>query len=101
MQEEIICDMRNQNSTYCGECCFFVDEDINGNGGCSLQDYVPMTCDRRCDLGHTVMRKDCLLRGLHYLQKWRRDNSGKMKMPPPYVVGKLIDAAIHKLRTEK
>ena len=98
MRVETIFDMRSQYLVYCGECCFLLNEDINGNGGCALQDYVGRNCSELCDLDHAAMRKDCLLRGLHYLQKWRRSNSDKAKMPPPYVVGKLIDAAIYKLR---
>ena len=93
--------MRGSRETYipyCGECCFMVSEDANGYGGCSLKDYECVRCSDRCDLDHTAMRKDCVLRGLKYLQKWRRGKD--CKMPLPYVVGKLIDASVYKLRNE-
>lgn len=82
----------------CGSCSFFLNEDMNGYGGCAMKDYECMQCSDQCDLDHTAMRKDCLLKGLHYLQKWRRSNSDKIVMPQPYVIGKLIDSAIFKLR---
>lgn len=80
----------------CGSCSFFMNEDINGFGGCVLKEYELMVCSDKCDLDHTAMRKDCLIKGLHYLQKWRR--GAKIKQPQPYVIGKLIDSAIFKLR---
>lgn len=81
----------------CGECCFFQDEDINGNGYCKLR-CDSMRCGDQCELDHGRIGHDAAIYGLHYFQKWRRSNSDKLKMPPPYVVGKLIDAAIRKLR---
>lgn len=57
-----------------------------------------MRCGDQCKLDHGRIGHDAAIYGLHYLQKWRRSNSDKLKMPPPYVVGKLIDAAIQKLR---
>ncbi|MCZ2855511.1 MAG: hypothetical protein O2U62_00290 [Candidatus Bathyarchaeota archaeon] len=89
--------MTNHNTPYCGECCFLQDEDINGIGYCKLR-CDSMRCGDQCELDHNRIGHDAVIYGLHYLQKWRRSNSDKLKMPPPYVVGKLIDAAIRKLR---
>lgn len=81
----------------CGECVFFQNEDVEGIGYCKLR-CDSMRCGDQCELDHDRIGHDAAIYGLHYLQKWRRSNSDKLKMPPPYVVGKLIDAAIRKLR---
>lgn len=81
---------------YCGECCFLLYEGIDGNGYCQLQDNVGRNCSDQCDLVHAAMRTDCLLKGLHYYQKWRR--GADTKQPQPYVIGKILDAAIYQLR---
>ncbi|MCM1224879.1 MAG: hypothetical protein NC548_61565 [Lachnospiraceae bacterium] len=84
---------------FCGECNFLLYEDMDGNGYCQLQDCVGRNCSDQCDLDHTAMRTDCLLKGLHYLQKWRR--GADTKQPMGYVVGKMIDSVIYKLRQSK
>lgn len=88
--------MRGSRETYiprCGENCpFFKYEDTSGKGWCELKEF-PMRCSDRCDLDHAAMRKECVLRGLKYLQKWRRGKG--CAMPLPYVVGKLIDASVY------
>lgn len=81
---------------HCGECCFLDYEGIDGNGYCALQKHVGRNCSDRCDLDHTVIPKDCLLKGLRYYQKWRR--GANIKPPAGYVIGKLIDSAIFQLR---
>ena len=84
----------------CGEQCpFFLYEGFFGNGYCQLQDMALKECSDQCDLDHTAMRTDCLLKGLHYLQNWRR--GANVKMPQPYVVGKMIDSVIYKFRQSK
>lgn len=84
---------------YCGSCCFLLNESVDGFGGCLLKDYESVRCSDQCDLDHTTMRTDCLLKGLHYLQKWRR--GANTKQPMGYVVGKMIDSVIYKLRQSK
>lgn len=80
---------------YCGECCFFKDEDVYGIGYCKLR-RIPMQCGDQCELNHFEIDSDEAAYGLHYLQKWRR--GAKIAMPHPFVVGKLIDAAIRNFR---
>lgn len=87
--------MDSANIPYCGGCCFFENEDANGIGYCKLR-CDSMRCGGQCELDYGKIGTTSLLRGLHYLQKWRR--GAKVAMPHPYVVGKLIDAAIRKLR---
>ena len=88
----------NTTIPYCGDKCpFFENEDASGIGYCKLKCDTMRRSDQ-CELDHGRIGHDAAIYGLHYLQKWRRDNSGKLTMPPPYVVGKLIDAAIRKLR---
>lgn len=82
---------------YCGLCAFFTAECCDGFGYCAITERG-CACNNQCDLDHTKMTPSETVNGLHYLQKWRRSNSDKLKMPPPYVMGKLIDAAIRKLR---
>lgn len=87
----------NTTIPYCGECVFLQNEDAEGIGYCKLR-CDTMRCGDQCELDHTKMKPKQIVKALHYIQKWRRSNSDKLKMPPPYVVGKLIDAAIRKLR---
>lgn len=89
--------MSNSIVPHCGECCFLENQDIYGIGYCKLVADT-MRCDGQCEVDHYRIGQESAIYGLHYLQKWRRSNSDKLKIPPPYVVGKLIDAAIRKLR---
>ena len=84
----------------CGECAFFTAECCDGYGYCAITERG-CACNNQCDLDHTEMTPSETVKGLHYLQKWRRSNSDKLKMPPPYVVGKLIDAAVYQLRKQE
>jgi hypothetical protein len=36
---------------FCGECCYMLDEDVDGQGYCALQDlYTFVMCDQKaCD----------------------------------------------------
>lgn len=87
--------MKKVNRPACGECSFFLYEDADGFGFCCLRDKDGY-CTERCDLDHTKMGAKAVAKGLHEFQKWRRGGEGKM--PLPYVIGKLIDAAIYHLR---
>lgn len=91
--------MRIINGAYCGECCFFKNEDMYGVGSCILKGYENMHCTDQCDLDYTKISKDATIKGVSAFQKWRR--GGKSAMPRPYVVGVLLDAAIHYLRGSK
>lgn len=71
-------------------------EDVEGWAWCELVQHSVL-CSDQCELDHTKMRRGTTLKGLHELQKWRRNNS-KGETPHPYVVGKLIDSAIYRLR---
>ena len=82
---------------YCGLCAFFTAECCDGYGYCAITERG-CAYNNQCDLDYNRIGHDAVIYGLHYLQKWRRSNTDKLKMPPPYVMGKLIDAAIRKLR---
>lgn len=90
--------MSDYRIPYCGDCCFFRNEDASGIGYCELRCDSMRCCDQ-CELNYKRIGYDATVYGLHYLQKWRRSDSNRLKMPSPYVVGQLIDAAIKKLRT--
>lgn len=78
----------------CGECVFFQNEDINGIGYCILR-CDSMRCGDQCVLDHTKMKPEAIAKALHYIQKWRR--GAEMPMPKPYVIGRVLDAAIYQL----
>ncbi len=73
-------------------------EDAEGWAWCTLVQHSVL-CSDKCELDHTKMSRGTTLKGLHELQKWRRNN-GKKEMPHPYVIGKLIDSAIYRLRND-
>lgn len=83
---------------YCGECNFMGAECSDGFGYCEICGHSNH-CGDRCVLDHTKISREGLLKGLHYLQKWRR--GANTKQPMGYVVGKMIDSVIYKLRQSK
>lgn len=82
----------------CGNCCFRGLECSDGFGYCDLVEHSTHCCDQ-CELDHTKMKPKQIAKALHLIQKWRR--GAKMKMPSPYVVGKVNDAAIYRLRNQE
>lgn len=82
----------------CGECVFFHDEDIKGVGYCK-QRCDSMRCGDQCELDHTKIEPAQIVKALRYIQGWRR--GAMVPMPHPYVVGRVLDAAIYQLRKLK
>lgn len=86
----------NTRIPYCGEnCCFRDPECSDGFGYCNLVEHSTY-CGDQCMLDHTKMKPKQIAKGLHYFQKWRR--GAKTAMPSPYVIGRVLDAAIYQLR---
>lgn len=85
----------NRREPYCGECSFMRNEGTDGYGWCPIRGHS-VHCEDGCYLDHTKMSAREIAKGLHYYQKWRRGGDGEL--PQPYVIGKLIDAAIYTLR---
>lgn len=86
----------NRRIPYCGECSFFNSECVDGFGYCPISDHS-VHCEDVCYLDdHTTISPSEIVCGLHHYQKWRRGS--KDRQPQPYVIGKLIDAAIYRLR---
>lgn len=82
----------------CGECVFFQNEDVNGIGYCKLRSDS-VRCGDQCDLDHTKLKPSEIVKALRYIQKWRR--GAKTAMPSPYVIGRVLDAAIYQLRKQE
>lgn len=82
----------------CGECCFFEHECSDGFGYCELVEHSTC-CGDQCELDHTKIKPAQIAKALHYIQGWRR--GAMVPMPHPYVVGRVIDAAIYQLRKMK
>ncbi len=89
---------RGQQIPMCGSCSFFGKEDAEGWGWCAIKEHSCLCCDQ-CELDHTKMKPKQIAKALHLIQKWRR--GAKMKMPSPYVIGKVNDAAIYRLRNQE
>lgn len=84
---------------YCGEnCCFRGPECMDGFGYCEIIGHSTL-CSDQCWIDHTRIKPRETIKALHYFQKWRR--GAKIAMPHPYVIGKVIDAAISQLRDKK
>ncbi len=90
--------MSKYRPCYCGECCFVKHEDMDGFGYCELVEDI-MHCGNRCVLDHTKIKPRAIVKGLRFIQKWRR--GAKTAMPSPYVIGKVNDAVIYQLRKMK
>lgn len=41
-----------------------------------------------------------IIENLTYINKWRRDSTGKIEQPQPYVVGETIDEAIKYIKKQ-
>ncbi len=95
---EIMRTRRNTNIPYCGNCCFRAPECSDGFGYCNLVEHSTHCCDQ-CELDHTKMKPRQIAKALHHIQKWRR--GAKVPMPSPYVIGKVNDAAIYRLRNQE
>jgi hypothetical protein len=80
---------------HCGECSFFLCEDISGYGWCEIR-RREQRCDDECSLKYTDSETEDIL---HHYQKWRR--GGKAPQPKPYIVGRAIDQAIRVLRAKR
>lgn len=83
----------------CGEsCCFRDPECSDGFGYCNLVEHSTY-CGDQCMLDHTKMKPKQIAKALHYIQKWRR--GANIAMPSPYVIGRILDAAIYQLRKQE
>lgn len=89
---------RGQQMPMCGSCSFFGKEDAEGWGWCAIKEHSCLCCDQ-CELDHTKINPRQIAKALHFIQKWRR--GANVKMPLPYVVGKVNDAAIYQLRNQE
>lgn len=91
--------MSDYRIPYCGEsCCFRDPECSDGFGYCNLVEHSTY-CGDQCMLDHTKMKPRQIAKALHYIQKWRR--GAKIAMPKPYVIGRVLDAAIYQLRNQE
>lgn len=80
---------------HCGECCFCLHEDARGYGYCILV-CCTVHCGDKCVADYANIQPRQIAKALHHCQKWRR--GAKTAMPQPYVLGKVIDAAIRTMR---
>lgn len=83
---------------YCGECCFRGPECSDGFGYCEVIGHSTL-CSDECWIDHTKLKPSEIVKTLHYTQKWRR--GANIAMPSPYVIGRVLDAAIYQLRKQE